>query len=269
MTFPTALRRALFGTSCDRDRQRLDGLTWQSGDRKFTAAKLGRGKPQLAGGGALWRGATSAAPSTAIAVKKGHGGRGRTSREGFDVSTLPTGDGDGELAKIDNLRKIGFRARSSVDRRVASNFRFYEKIKMEEDEMQPVEGGNDIDHSILRDLVSVLNGASWFGVFSLYFTSRPGTLSVKITAPLLTLSFLSRAIGVGAFPPIRAAIKAMWIVVRVFFDCVDDTDGSLYFWYWAICSPAMRPIWSLFKYFFSKAPLGYHRVSIITTAMSG
>ena len=90
--------------------------------------------------------------------------------------------------------------------------------------MPPVADALDQDRSMLRDLVCVVRGEAWFGVFTFYSAKTPGKLSIKAPFLCLLQAVLSRTIGAAAFAPIRAAIKAMWILVRVFCDYVHDAD---------------------------------------------
>ena len=70
---------------------------------------------------------------------------------------------------------------------------------------------------------------------NIYLSKMPGQFSgntpTKLPFPFLILMMLSRAIGVGAFAPFRAILKAAWICIRLIFDYITETDSNLDIWF--------------------------------------
>ena len=117
--------------------------------------------------------------------------------------------------------------------------------------------------------MSIVRGASWMGLFIYYFAKMPGLVSVEIPALLFLMMISSRAIGVGAFAPLKAASKAVWITIRVFVDYLTDTDGAADAWYWAFCISMIWPSWNMARYFFPEKSSDSPRASQSSHAASG
>ena len=140
----------------------------KSGVPEFTASKLGKLKTHLAECGTLRLGATSTEFSNSLVPSQGPGSRGRSTREGCEMSMLPTGEWDAELMRLLNLRKSGFAARKAVGRGDLLILRFYRKADREDTDLLP-KTETTVDQSALRDMVSVVRGSSWAGLFAFLF----------------------------------------------------------------------------------------------------
>ena len=103
---------------------------------------------------------------------------------------------------------------------------------------------------------------SRLGLFLFYYAKIHGALYFNLPGAILVLAILRNAIGVGAFPPIRAVLKAVWITVRLFFDFATDADRSLGTWFWAFSISVLWPLYAGIEYSF-RDPLDSPRVSVI------
>ena len=162
---------------------------WKIGEYHFAAARLGRLKNHLADGGMAWMGTTSPELNTSLVAKQGPGNHGRSTKEGCELSTIPTGEGGGGLTQTANLLKRGFTARTTVDQGALPNFRYYKIIKKDDTAAQSddADDGRDIG-APLTDLVTIVRGPSWFGLVLFYCAKVHGAMSFKIPGVILVLA---------------------------------------------------------------------------------
>ena len=78
----------------------------------------------------------------------------------------------------------------------------------------------------LDDLVAIARGASWLGCATFYFVKIPVAMSLKIPCASLALSALIQTRGIGAYATISAAVKAVWIIARLFLDFATDSGST-------------------------------------------
>ena len=210
-----ALSTALWCVLFERIAENQEEM-WKSGDYNFTAARLGRLKTHAVDGGVAWMGAVSEDFHHSLAAKQGPGTHGRATKEGCELSATAPGEGEESLGIPADLLSMGFMARTDVYQGAVPNFRFFKIIKGDAVAAQNVneDASRDIG-APQNDLVAALRGTSWMWLFMFYFAKVPGSITFEIPGVFLALVLLSKTIGLGAFPPFRALLKAVWIVLRV------------------------------------------------------
>ena len=214
------------------------------GDYHFTAERLGELKSHLVDGGQAWMGTTSPEFSHSLVVFQGPGSHGRATKEGCEISLRATGEGSEDLPSTINLLSKGFMARTDVDQGAVPNFRFYKIVKSNMNSLQVA--GEEVNHEvrpIKEDLVTIIRGTSWMSLFLSYFAKVPGAMTLKIPGIFLILMIPSKTVGVGAFAPIRAVLRAVWIAIRIFVDFAMDTNSVLDIWFWAFCISLLWPLY--------------------------
>ena len=193
---------------------------------------------------------------------------GRTTREGCATSVAPTGVGIGEWVALVRLSREGFLARTGEDRGSLPTFPHYKLVKKSGTGMQVLGDDSTVRHSMINDAVRVIRGTSWLGMAVFYFAKLSGATPSKLPAMFLPMAFLSRTIGVGAFAPARAVMKALWICVRLFFDYIPDTEGAFGLRFWISGSPVTWPAWNVIRQL-RLGNIDSPRPPLHSTAMSG
>ena len=120
--------------------------------------------------------------------------------------------------------------------------------------------GGELDSRDGRNVMAGFNG--------LLFCETARGAPAKLPVLFLSLMFMRRTIGVGAFAPFRAISKAMWICIRLFFDYMTDTDGGFDIWFWIFCLSLTWPIWNIIRGWWTTV-VESPRISVRSTAMSG
>ena len=127
------------------------------------------------------------------------GQRWRATRDGCELSLLPTGEGDSETIRLLNLRKSGLQEGTDLSHIDLLVFRYYKKINRDAADVLPADEST-VGKYVIRDIASLAMEASWIWLSAYYFVKMPGVASFKLHALLLSIAALSRTIGVWALP---------------------------------------------------------------------
>ena len=148
-----------------------------------------------------------------------------------------------------------------------ANFSFLQEDQENDTELQPTPDASIAQESAIGNAAHVIRGTSWFDAAAFYVAKVPWDMSMKLPAILLIMALMSRTVGLGMLSPVNAIMKAVWILLRIFFDYVTDTDGGVDVWYWAFCVALVWPIRNVSKYAWAKQ-MDSPRVSVVSQAAS-